>query len=336
MSPYPPRAFGAILDVMRVPIVTRVLPLLVLAATPTAYAQIRWTQLSPAAVPPARGAPAMAYDPDHAKIVLFGGFPAAGYLADTWILEGHVWREIHPPVSPPARAAAGFAWDAATHKLVLFGGYDGVHDLGDTWIFDGATETWTDAHPPASPTAVTGPSLFTDPLLGRVDAFGGFNGMFYQLTTWQWDGATWQQLHPTHSPSARAAAIAALDPVHGSVVLFGGLGSVNPNNTWLWDGTDWISQSPGVQIPLRYNSSAVFDERLQRVVVFGGGSGGAPLNDTWIWTGSTWRQLFPSQAPTGRESFGLAYDRALRHTIVFGGDRSGNLLNDMWWLDLRP
>jgi hypothetical protein len=34
--------------------------------------------------------------------------------------------------------------------------------------------------------------------------FGGFDGRFYQLGTWQWTGRYWMQLHPATSPTARS------------------------------------------------------------------------------------------------------------------------------------
>jgi hypothetical protein len=42
--------------------------------------------------PSPRGAPAMAYDPERNKILLYGGFSAdQGELADTWEWDGQVW-----------------------------------------------------------------------------------------------------------------------------------------------------------------------------------------------------------------------------------------------------
>jgi hypothetical protein len=72
--------------------------------------------------------------------------------------------------------------------------------------------------------------LFADPLGGRVDEFGGYDGRFYQMTTWRWRSGDWHKLAPAHSPSARAAAVIGTDPVHKQTVLFGGLADVNPVN----------------------------------------------------------------------------------------------------------
>src|SRR5258707_4210077 len=81
-----------------------------------ARAQMRWVPLGLGGGPQPRGAPAMAYDPVRREIVLFGGYPAAGDLNDTWILHRHAWTQAHPAVSPPARAPAGFPWEAPVRQ----------------------------------------------------------------------------------------------------------------------------------------------------------------------------------------------------------------------------
>ena len=145
--------------------------------------------------------------------------------------------------SPPARTNAQIAYDAVTQKVVLFGGFNGRNYLGDTWLWDGTASRWTQVRPTHSPTAVTGPMLFTDPN-GSVDLFGGFDGRFYQGTMWQWNGFDWNQLFPATLPYARSSAAVGVNNSTGEVVMFGGLADVNPFNTWTYDGTTWTLQSP--------------------------------------------------------------------------------------------
>jgi hypothetical protein len=90
---------------------------------------------------------------------------------------------------------------------------------------------WTQATPNHQPAAVTGPMLFPDPN-GRADLFGGFDGQFYHLTMWQWNGSDLTQLFPQTVPFACASAAVATNTSTGQVVMFGGLADVNPNNTW--------------------------------------------------------------------------------------------------------
>jgi hypothetical protein len=297
-----------------------------------------WLLHPPASSPTARAAMATAYDPISQKVVIFSGFDASTYLQETWTYDGSAWMLESPPNSPPARAGAMMAYDAPTQKIVLFGGFDGANYLDDTWLWDGATSTWTNANPSASPPPVTGSMLFTDPLNGHVDKYGGFKPPFYTSSMYQWTGTTWQPLNPTTTPSARAASAVALDRQHHNVVLFGGLGSIAPTNTWTWDGNNWMVHTPATQPPLRFDSSAAFEPHLGNVVLFGGGSqsDGSALDDTWRWTGTDWQQLTPVHTPTPRDLFALAYDDAIGSLVLFGGSGAGGLLDDTWWFAVRP
>ncbi len=105
--------------------------------------------------------------------------------------------------------------------------------------------------------------LFTDPKNGHVDLFGGYDGMFYQLDTWQWTGSDWTNLNPATSPSARSAAIVGTDFANHTTVLFGGLADVNPVNTWTWDGTTWTLRSPQQQPPWHFYAGTAYDAALR-------------------------------------------------------------------------
>jgi hypothetical protein len=188
------------------------------------------------------------------------------------------------------------AYDEVSQKVVLFGGYNGGNFLGDTWLWDGASLTWTEAHPLHSPSAVTGPMLFTDQK-GHADKFGGFDGNFYDATFWRWSGGTWKRLHPSMVPYARSVATVGFNPNLNQVVLFGGLADLNPVNTWAYDGTTWTMEAVNKQPAWVYGGSGAFDPNLNSVILFGGGSGGVDLNKTWAWNGSRWKQLFPMQPP---------------------------------------
>jgi hypothetical protein len=302
------------------------------SATAADTRTLNWVQIFPANSPSAREGPMVAYDPVSRKVVLFGGLDSSTYLNDTWTFDGANWTHETTAVAPPGRVVGAMAFDAASRKLVLFGGYNGHNYMGDTWLWDGATSTWTQATPQQSPKAATGPMMFSDPLVGHVDVYGGFDGRFYDLDTWRWSGTTWRHLNPTNIPSARSAAVAALDVAAKSVVLFDGLGDVNPYNTWTWDGTNWTQQSPTVQPPSRYFAGSAYEPHLGAVVVFGGGEGGVDLNDTWLWTGRQWRGVTPVASPPAREAFGMVYDQPLGHIVIFGGISGSVLLSDTWEL----
>jgi Kelch motif/Galactose oxidase, central domain len=291
-----------------------------------------WTQIQTAKSPPKRAAMAMAYDPVSQKVVVFGGYTSNGYLNDMWTFDGTSWVKERTSSSPSPRAAGNMAFDAHAKKLVLFGGFDGKHYLGDTWLWDGATSQWTAAQPTQSPTAVTGPAVFTDPRDRRADVFGGFDGHAYHAETWRWMGSTWRRLQTQVEPYGRSGMVFAANPKMKSVVVFAGLGSQNPDNTWTWDGRQWLQASPSLQPPPVYYGAAAYDAALNSILEFGGGNGGVDLNETWSWNGMTWTQLQPATAPSARESVGMAYDAAIQKIVLFGGTfySGGVLFNDTW------
>ena len=298
--------------------------------TPSACAStVTWLRMNPATTPSARSAMVMAYDPVSKKVVVFGGFDATGYLNDTWLFDGTTWSQVVTPTAPSPRAASGFACDRFDGKLILFGGFDGTQYLGDTWIWDGATETWSQASPSTLPDPVTLPMMFTDPRTGHAAMFGGFDGSFYQLTTWRWSGTNWVDVNPVTSPSARGAAIFANDYGHKYVVMFGGLADVNPLNTWTWDGTNWTLQGTATQPGSTFYAPAAFDPALGEVVTF---SGFSELNTTWAWNGTDWVQAATTNSPIGRESAGMAYDNDSKQLVIFGGDIPQGILQDMYKL----
>src|SRR5437899_496305 len=106
------------------------------------------------------------------------------------------WTEVRPPTSPSARTGPSLAADPASEKVVLFGGstHFGTTYLAETWTWDGAS--WTEQHPPTSPSAREGAMIATDPRSGHVVLFGGFgplgNGFNgYLGDTWTWRGDAW-------------------------------------------------------------------------------------------------------------------------------------------------
>ncbi len=297
---------------------------------------VAWKRLSPTVSPSPRAAFAMAYDPVSARVVLFGGYDETVYLNETWTFDGTTWTQQTPAVSPPPRAAGSMAYDQVSGRLVLFGGFDGNGYLGDTWLWNGANGSWENVASVTSAPAVTAPRLFTDPPSGRVTMFGGFDGRFYQATTWQWTGTDWIDLAPANAPGGRSSASVAVDLHNQQVVLSGGLTAINPFGTFLWDGLDWSRALTDTQPPLVYDGGAAYDPQRQHVILFGGGQGGTDINETWEWTGADWMPLATGHSPAAREAFGMVYDAAIGHIIVFGGQKSETtLFDDTWELSSR-
>ncbi len=123
------------------------------------YNNGQWTERLNVTPPIVRGSTTMAYDIEHRRIVMFGGFSSPGTLLnDTWTWDGTSWTQMSPSTSPPSRTNHSMTYDAAHGVILLFGGdaSDGVTHYSDTWIWDGAN--WTQQFPVISPPARSGNS----------------------------------------------------------------------------------------------------------------------------------------------------------------------------------
>ncbi len=96
--------------------------------------------------PTGRILPGMAYDPEHKKIVLFGGDDLSGTLGDTWIYDcaSRTWSEAKPAVAPPPRAGHAMVYLPQRKAILLAGGYTGGWSgLRDVWTYSVAENKWT-------------------------------------------------------------------------------------------------------------------------------------------------------------------------------------------------
>jgi hypothetical protein len=83
---------------------------------------------------PSRNAPSVAYAAGRGELVVFGGYGAAGALADTWTSNGQRWQVALTATRPIARGMAATAYDPVRDEVVLTGGSNGGGGAyGDTW-----------------------------------------------------------------------------------------------------------------------------------------------------------------------------------------------------------
>lgn len=240
-----------------------------------------WTQLTLATQPSSRSFPAMVYDSQRQRIVLFGGMIVGSFnrLNDTWEFDGSTWTQVVTATSPPIRASPGAAYDAQRHRVVLFGGTTSV----DTWEYDGVN--WTQRTPPVSPTARSAPAMAFEAATGMSVLFSGLDSspsMAYLNDTWTWDGTRWSRRTTSTLPPPRTGH--ALAAAADGLLLFGGATAtaVYAADTWQWDGLRWAPRAPATSPPARYLHGMAFDSVRGRVVLFGGyGTGATILSDTW-------------------------------------------------------
>jgi hypothetical protein len=239
-----------------------------------------------------------------------------GYLNDTWSFDGTSWTQIATQSAPPARAAAQMTYDSVSSKGVLFGGLR-RNQLPGRHMALGWVDVTVDAgDTPASPSAVTGPMLFPDPN-GRADLFGGFDGQFYQLTMWQWNGSDWTQLFPPTVPLlGLQRPLQRIRPRDRLLCL-----AVSLMLTRITPGPMMARHGPaisGCATSLSVCRFCRFRPRAAR-------SGSLwrwkrrcrPEHDVVMGSGcATWTHLSTPQSPPAREGAGMTYDAALQRVIL--------------------
>jgi hypothetical protein len=145
-----------------------------------------WTQLSPATVPFARSAAAVATNPTIDQVVLFGG------LADvnpnnTWTYNGTTWTLQSPVNQPPLVYAASAAFDPNVNAVILFGGGSGGVDQNTTWkwVVAGGFWNWQLVTATQAPPPREGAGMAYLPSLGHLIVFGGQDSETPMNDTWQ-------------------------------------------------------------------------------------------------------------------------------------------------------
>jgi hypothetical protein len=298
-----------------------------------------------AGTPSARGAFVLAYDAGRGRLVLFGGYSAAGFLNETWEYNGATgaWTQVLTGAAPTPRAGSAMAYDAALGKLVLFGGVDAnLNALNDTWTYNGTS--WTLLCSACAPSARAAHGMAYDPA-GRVLLFGGANthvdlnagggtgtDTVRHNDVWAFNGTAWTQLwadNPTTGPDKRAGMAVAFDIQRARLVVISGLSALTlESDTWLFDGAGWTATATATLSP-RSQHAMAFDSRRNVAIMFGGTSADTL---TWLYDGLAWRPV-AFAGPGARLAPAMAYDTGAAKMVLFGGSRSGTALADTWIFD---
>jgi hypothetical protein len=282
---------------------------------------------------------AMAYDPAHRRVVLFGGIKDETFHLsnETWFLEDDSWtRGPLAPAALTSRLGHAMVYDHAHKRFVLVGGSVGLETIGDTWFLE--DNSWVKG--PPAPEGFLPRELHAmvyDPTKNRVVLFGGRRGgTAYLNDTWFLEGDTWRrgpeappQLTPRHSHAL------AYDVTSRRVILFGGFDGARKRDTWMLEGETWI-QKPLVpnDPPERAYHTMTYDPVSGHVVLFGG-SQIVPLGDTWVFDGDAWVETPAPEGPLPRDQHVMTYDAAHSRIVVFGGrgsEPSPGITNETWFL----
>jgi hypothetical protein len=304
-----------------------------------------WTDRSPTMRPPARSHHAMAWDPVHRRMLVYGGLPEEGdELGDLWAWDGATgtWTELTEVESPVGRAGATMVTDRGRQQLILYGGRRGLVQYQGTWIFDCVAEDWTLLEPRHRPPTSLPHAMAFDDGRGRVVLFDPtFSSGFDTARTFELDPdlPDWIERTPeTPLPPARHRHAMTADPTTGEIVLFGGhVGSATRSDeTWLWTGGRWTQVTPETAPSGREYHAMVSDTVRGRVLLFGGFTGGGYLNDLWAWdgTGRSWSLLPAATRPPERTDAAMAFDAERRRVVLFGGHGAAGVEDDTWEWDV--
>jgi hypothetical protein len=249
-----------------------------------------WAQLGlgpQVTAPLARSGGAMAYDPKHKVIVLFGGSDNLGKrLNDTWIWNGNVWKEVSncdTCIRPPARCCHNLFYDTTREEVILYGGCNDYQSFyNDAWGWNG--KNWEHIDIQDSPIASGAPIVY-DPRKQQAVGFLAWQ----PAGTWIWDKNGWNKpslLSLVLEPPLRGNSMMANDSATGKSLLFGGIKTENNlstffDDTWLFDGKSWSEVKSSLRPPGRWGHVIFFDTKLQKFILFGGYDGKTALNDLW-------------------------------------------------------
>lgn len=289
-----------------------------------------WMKMPTSIAPPARWGAAMAFDPVHHRVVLFGGRTSGAPFDDTWQWDGTRWAAVVTTGMPPPRAEASLVYDPESQRMLLFGGEGASGALGDAWELDGAT--WT----PVSgtlPPARFDHAMAYDPSRNVMVMVSGT-----PLETWERRTGVWSQ-STIPTPAQVANGGLAFDGI--GLVAFTNITNTPTGVTLRWDGSAWTTLAPATSATGRTYAAMVTDTARNKVLLFGGARIAIPCGigcygldtTTWEWNGTTWAQIVP-EAPGSRTFHAAAFDSRRGSLFFFGGGitltANGETLNDLW------
>jgi hypothetical protein len=296
----------------------------------------RWIQRFPAHSPSPRGAHVMVYDPQRARVVLFGGRTGTTAFNDTWIYKNGDWTKLDTATTPPGRFLAGAAYDSKRDRIVVFGGSSYSADgkslvtLTDTWEFDGTN--WIQRS--SSGPDVSKPMLVYDAANDQVLMLG--------LTTksetlmYQYDAAagTWKQLTPTTLPACVNEGMLLFNAATQKPFFSGGVcaGSSATEDNLEWDGSNWKKLDVLTNAGRVFGAASAYDTDNSVVVLFGGTDIlGVTRSSTFLFSGSIWLDASSAAVdPAPRSLFSFVTDPVNNTIWMFGGIDDTQTFDDFW------
>ncbi|MFO7674889.1 MAG: kelch repeat-containing protein [bacterium] len=301
----------------------------------------RWRRLDPTGTPPsARFEPAMVYDPQGERMVVFGGERGGSMLGDVWELSLEVgnetWRQLFPEGTAPAPRRGCFAcYHPARHSVIMFGGVDGASRFDDSWELCLDSLRWRELEPTGTPPAARSHGVSAwDSVDNRILIVGGRGPeQFYNdvhALSLEPGSEGWTALSPGGQvPAARAGSGGAYDACDRSLFLFGGYyyagGFVFYNDLYQLDlvTLSWQHLSPTGTLPrARRHPVFVCDAENRRLVLQGGDVYYERFADWWhmdiaMLTGvRQWTDTPPPRAGFGLQVLSVAGDQVRVRCVI--------------------
>lgn len=283
--------------------------------------------------PSPRIAPAMAYDSESDKVILFGGQTGIKWLTEmdgeTWAFDvaAKTWTAMKPHDGPKKSEAASMAYDIESDRVLMYGGLHLGHTtVGEMWAYDYNTNTWQQMT--SGPEDHLGGYIAYDSESDRVILFGGLSLISWNIfnDTWAYDfnTDTWTEMKLSASPPARNAHGMAYDAESDRVIIFGSAIPPDPYvwaydyNTDTWEQMPASSEMPGTLDWV----SMTYDSQADRIILYGGVSGSGEFQDkTWAYdyNTNTWTEMKPGTNPGPLMSHVMTYSSVAKLVILFGG-----------------
>lgn len=278
-----------------------------------------WYEIDAGPGPSAREYPALAFDRDRDRLILFGGFNRAAdgitfqSLYDTWEFDGSAWTQVS--TSGPEVRTPLIAYDQTRKETILMGVDTTAKTLMYRWKVDSAS--WEKITPATLPTCVNEGNLAWQSHNQTLVVAGGVcDGTTSLLEeTWEWNGTDWAKL-TTNLTTRYTGAAAAYDTEEHQLVRFGGTNILNPaasSGTFVLRQGNWRFVSFTTTPEPRSLAAFRRDPARDSVWLLGGlsefsyGSAILYIDDFWRYQGGRWYQTkhvgFPQQCATPLSAF---------------------------------
>lgn len=297
-----------------------------------------WRRIRPArAAPPSRVGHSAVYDPVRRRMIVFGGYGAAGILKDSWALELDGEREWKPldttgTVMPLADHAA--VYDPVRDRMIVTGGVAFRSFTPQAAIYAlslSGSPVWAMLNNDL-PERISGHASVYDPLRDRIIVQGGsrLDGTIGGTWALSGDDLSAEAYLASEAPGPGLAQhVLIYDPIGDQIVANGG------GHAWslsMAAGLQWV-ESTDLYVPM-IRHVGVYDERRRRIVLHGTENPGYGVYTVaYCLPGAEDCELF-SPFPFSKGGFDEAaiYDPLHDLVLLFGGTNGGWANNQTWAL----